>query len=372
MKVCIVGAGNIGLAMASDISLSHKAEVVVYSHSEIDMANLVFEDKETGLIANGVPATSTCDLEYALDGADYVFCTYPAFLRRGFIDECSPFLKKGVRLGFVPGYGGAEYSCSALIAKGVQVFALQRVPFVARQKEKHVSMLLSKKTRLFVAALPKNALGDIARDVETLLGIPVSPLDNYLAVTLAPSNPLLHLTGLYGVFHDWEPGDTFDRQLMFYDEWNDDTSRVLFAYDAELQEICRKIPLDMHEVVPLPIYYESPTPEAMTKKLKSIEAFKVVEVPLRIEAGRYVPDFGSRMFTEDFPFGIAIIKYYALITETTTPTIDMILDFYNRKTGIKYFNDDGSLTSECENTGIPSIYGFKDIKSIVDFYEQGA
>lgn len=52
---------------------------------------------------------------------------------------------------------------------------------------------------------------------------------------------------------------------MFYEQWNDDTSRFLLAYDDELQAICRALaPLDLSEVVSLREYYESPTPEVMT------------------------------------------------------------------------------------------------------------
>ena len=116
MKVCIVGAGNIGLAMAGVMSRAQDVEVVVYSHSALDLANLVFDDKETGEVVRGIHADSTCDLAYALDGADYVFCTYPAFLRKEFVTECSLLLRKGARLGFVPGYGGAEYYCAELIS----------------------------------------------------------------------------------------------------------------------------------------------------------------------------------------------------------------------------------------------------------------
>ena len=62
----------------------------------------------------------------------------------------------------------------------------------------------------------------------------------------------------------------------------------------ELQSICKALsPLDLREVVPLPVYYESPTPGQLTKKLKSIESFKTVMVPLKENKNGYIPDLES-------------------------------------------------------------------------------
>ena len=132
---------------------------------------------------------------------------------------------------------------------------------------------------------------------------------------------------------------------MFYEQWNDGTSRFLLAYDDELQAICRALaPLDLSEVVSLREYYESPTPEAMTRKMKSIRAFEAVKVPLSpTEDGAFLPNWNDRMFTEDYPFGVAIIKDIATMAGVQTPTIDTLLDFYRAQTGISYLNADGAL-----------------------------
>ena len=156
---------------------------------------------------------------------------------------------------------------------------------------------------------------------------------------------------------------------MFYDEWDDNASRVLFSYDDELQAICRNMkPLDLDEIVSLKKYYESESPEQLTKKLKSIKAFEVVEVPLVKSEKGYVPDFSSRMFVEDFPFGIAIIKYFAVITKTKTPTIDNILEFYQRISGIEYFDKNDMPGKDFNHSGIPANYGLISLDDIVSFY----
>ncbi len=371
MKVCVVGAGNIGLALACDLSFSEELNVCLYTQSNVDFSNLIFRDLERNLECTNIKVQLENNLQKALYGADYVFCTYPAFLRANFIQESEPYYMEGCKLGFVPGYGGAEYCCQKLIAKGVIIFGLQRVPYVARQENKKIASIISRKSEIYIATLPSKYTLEVCADVEKMLKIPTTPLKTYLAVTLAPSNPLLHLTGLYNVFKDYQEGNYYTKQLMFYNEWNDDASKMLFEYDDELQNICANMkPIDLSEVVSLKTYYESDTPQAMTKKLKSIKAFEVVKVPLIEKDNKFYPDYSSRMFVEDFPFGIAIIKYFGILTNVKTPVIDKILNFYKDKTGICYYNSDNTFGKDFGESGAPYNFGLKSKEDILKFYDQ--
>ena len=371
MKITVIGGGNIGLALASEVSLRTNHDVCLYTSKWFDVEQMVFQDVEKGKEYSDLRFRVFTNLEEAIKDADYVFCTYPSFLRQKFIEEARIIIPRDCRLGFVPGYGGAEYCCNELIKEGVTVFGFQRVPYVARQSEKRVSSVMSRKTNLYIASIPKAYAKEICEDIQDMLGIPSTPLSEYLTVTLVPSNPLIHLTGLYHVFKNYKEGGYYDRPMMFYEEWDDSTSEMLFAYDDELQEICRKMrPIDLSGVVSLRIHYESPTPQALTKKLKSIPSlYEVVTVPLKETDGKYYPDFDSRMFIEDFPFGIAIIKYFALLTGCNTPTIDKILDFYKEKTGICYFEEDGTPGKDFCYSGAPGVYGLDTLEKIVQFYK---
>lgn len=373
MNITVVGAGNMGLSMTAYMAIHKKEKITLYTHKNIlGRGPIKMNDVENKEYLSSDNFTVTADPEKAFCNADIVFITYPAFLRKKFIEDYGKYLKEDSYIGFVPGYGGAEYSCSTLLDRGINIFGFQRVPYVARADEDDegtTASILSRKKRLYIGAIPNSKTAEISKIIETLLDIPTQSLKEYLSITLAPSNPLLHITGLYGVFKDYEQGQIYKKPMKFYEEWNDDTSRLLFAYDEELQRICEALkPLDMNEVVPLPIYYESPTPERMTQKLKSIEAFKVVLVPLKkIEAG-YIPDLESRMFVEDYPFGVCMIKDFAIMTGVETPTIDLLLDFYEKLSGHKYFEKDGVYTNEIKDTGIPGIYGIRTKADIIRFY----
>ena len=364
MNITIVGAGNMGLALVSYLAVYKNHSVTLFTEKNFD--NLILNDVEAkqNITTSKFKVTSSTK---AFSEADYIFCTWPAFLRKKMIDRFGQYIKSGTKVGFVPGYGGAEYSCNELIKKGVIIFGFQRVPYVARAVGNKAG-ILSKKSKLFLAAIPSRYTDTVVSDIESFLDIPTVALREYLSITLAPSNPLLHISGLYGAFKDYDAKKGYIGKQRFYEQWDNETSKILFKYDEELQSICKALsPLDMSEVVPLPVYYESDTPEKMTQKLKSIESFKVVMVPLVGNA----PDLNSRMFIEDYPYGVCVIKDIARMFEIKTPIIDMLLDFYTKISGHVYFNSDGSYATEIYSTGVPGIYGLKTKDDLINFYHGG-
>lgn len=375
MKITVVGAGNMGLALASYIVSNNKADVALFTDKKIfEKGNLIFNVMEEKISVNVNGFLCTKDPLVSIGDADIIFITYPAFLRKNFIENYGRYIKTGAYLCFVPGYGGIEYSCDDLIDRGVNIVGFQRVPYVARANIKngiYEVNILSKKQKLFIGCLPKSNTEKICANIEYVLDIPVQRLKEYLSITLAPSNPLLHITGLYNVFKSTTINTNFDKQLKFYEEWNDETSKLLFEYDAELQRVCSALdPLDLCEVVSLPVYYESPTPKDMTKKLKSIKSLKAVLVPLKLDGNKYKIDLTSRMFIEDYPYGVCVIKDIARMVGVDTPIIDMLLNFYEALSGHKYFNDDCSYTEEIMATGVPGVKNIVTKEDLINFYNK--
>ena len=133
------------------------------------------------------------------------------------------------------------------------------------------------------------------------------------------------------MFNGYAPGVVYDHEILFYEEWDDAASEVLFRCDAELQALCRAIPEDLSGVESLPSYYESPTPALMTRKIRSIPAFKGIKAPMRKVEGGWVPDFESRYFTADFPYGLNVIRRVATEYEVRTPMMDEIWGWYTRQ-----------------------------------------
>lgn len=367
MRITIVGAGNMGYALAGYF-LKKNLDVVIFSEKGLNSCQkfklIDIEGKYESLfniyITNDTTVLSN----------EIILVTYPAFLKFLFVKKYGNFFKKGCYLGFIPGYGGVEYSCIHLIERGVIVFGFQRVPYVARMdKNKMESYILSKKNTLFLASIPYEYTNEICSLISKILDIKCDALKEYLAITLAPSNPILHIVGLYNAFKDDYENRNYS-EVGFYKIWNDEASSILFKYDAEVQNICKKLNcFDLRDVVSLPIYYESSNPHLMSNKLKSIKSFEVVKLPIKNVNGINRPDLSNRMFTEDFPYGVCIYKFYAILTGVNTPIIDMLLEFYSKISNNSYYQNN-RFTDKIVNTGIPFNFGLNTLEDIENFYHQ--
>ena len=91
--------------------------------------------------------------------------------------------------------------------------------------------------------------------------------------------------------------------------------------------------MDLSNVRSLKIHYESDTVEAMTKKLSGIKSLHNLLSPMKKVEGGWVPDFHSRYFTADFPYGLAIIEELAGVLGYDAPNIRDTMDWYRKVTG---------------------------------------
>ena len=122
----------------------------------------------------------------------------------------------------------------------------------------------------------------------------------------------------------------YKRNPLFYGEWNNASSDLLIACDYELQNMIQKIKgLDLSGVKSLKEHYESDTIEAMTKKISSIKSLHHLLSPMKKVDGGWVPDFNSRYFSADFPYGLAIIVAFADVLECEISNIRETMDWYN-------------------------------------------
>jgi hypothetical protein len=146
-------------------------------------------------------------------------------------------------------------------------------------------------------------------------------------VSLSNSNPLLHPSRLYSLWKDWHEGIVYDRIPLFYEEWTDEAAELYINMDNELQALLDTLPVRKGSIATVLDYYESTDAASLAQKLRSIEAFKGILSPMIKVEGGYVPNFQSRYFTEDFPYGLAIVHRLAHEKGVPSPTIDMIYDW---------------------------------------------
>ena len=330
-KHAILGGGNIGSLMAADLSCAGIDVWVYTSDADSWSQDLEVLNPDSSTLRVASPIQATADLEEAVANADYIWITYPTYLLEKTASKLHPLVVAGQKIGMVPG-ACAEFFFEPLIKKGCILFGFQRVHSVARIGERGKSVYeLGRKPKIDIAAIPSIEAAPIASHIETLFNTPCFELPNYLALTLVPSNPILHTARIASMFADWSEGVDYPRNILFYEEWTDKDSDLMLKCDDELQSVCEAIPVDLSSVVPLRIHYESSTAELMTKKISSIPAFKGLKSPMKAQSdNRWVPEFSSRYFRADFAFGLEAIRQIARLTSVPTPSIDSVLSWYYR------------------------------------------
>ncbi|MDE6501602.1 MAG: NAD/NADP octopine/nopaline dehydrogenase family protein [Ruminococcus sp.] len=372
MNITVLGGGNIGMSLVGEISRIKGYDVTLYTSKpeKFDSRIDVVDDERNMTFKSGV-FKSTANLREAVVDADVLLCTLPAFMRKKLIEDITEDIKPTAVLGFVPGYGGAEMYCRNLLDKGVTIFGLQKVPYVSRTKEVgKVAGIMARKTKLYVSAIPCSKTDEIAELLEDMLLIKTQSLKNYMSATLLPGNPLLHTSGSYVYLKDYKKGYHYPEQIYYYQSWVDECSKVICDFSDEMMSICKALPIDLSEVQSIQEYYESPTPQKLTVKFHTIPSFQPLTLPMIHDEEGFMPDFNSRFYTEDIPFGVCILKGLALIVNVETPTIDAILDWYYRMTGKQYFLADGSFGKDINETAVHQLFGIDSPEKIKEFYNR--
>ncbi len=369
MNIAILGSGNIGTLIGAQLTLKgHR--ISLYSRKpELFAEKIIYEDTDlcTELGVRGCFASK--DLRKIVFGADLIIVTVPAFAIKELMEKVFAIIDVHTRILFYPGTGGVEFYCKDFIAAGGVVFGTQRVCSVARLKEygKHV-VSSGKRNEMFVASIPSSYNAEAEALISDLFDIKTIALPDYLSVTFTPSNPILHTSRLYSLFRDYKPEVGYESIPLFYEEWSLDSSDVLIKLDKEVQEMCQLLPMDLSNVRSLLLHYESTDAMSLTNKIRSIKSFKGLKTPQKELAGRVHPDLESRYFTADFPYGLLILKAFALICKIDTPMMDKVIDWYQQLINKEYLIGTMRLGKDSLELTLPQHYGIETVDDIVNYY----
>ena len=333
-NIAVIGGGNIGTQFAC-ISASKGYKVNIFtSKPELYDGTIEIVDEYEHLTVGKINKVSS-NIEEVVENCQIIFVAHPAFMLKRIADQLFPYIKEDMNICVLPGTGGAEFSFRSCMNAGATLFGLQRVPSVARLEQYGKKVRCEGlRSELYLASIPSAKADCLSEFISYLWDIPCTALPNYLSVTLTPSNPILHTTRLRTLFADYKEGKVYERNPLFYGEWSDTSSELLLACDAELQEMLKMMDgMDLHNVKSLKIHYESDTISAMTKKLSSIKSLHNLHSPMKEVPGGWIPDFSSRYFTADFPYGLSIIEELAGILEYDASNIKDTMDWYRKVTG---------------------------------------
>jgi len=335
MNITIVGGGNIGTQFAGHCAEKGHPVIIYTSNPQLFDKKIYVVDKNNDIIHTGEIELATNDEKEAFEKAELIFVTMPAYCMKDIAEKIFPYAHKDMKICLVPGTGGGECAFLSCANKGATLFGLQRVPSVARLKEYGKCVrAVGYRGLLHVAALPAQKGKECADTITSLFDMPCEVLGNYLNLTLTPSNPILHTTRLKSIFADYRDGVVYSTIPLFYEDWTDETSELLFKCDEEVQNICKALNMfELSGVKSLKVHYESDSPQALTKKIRSIEGFKGIGTPnVKLDEG-YVPDLDSRYFKADFLYGLTILIQIAEMFNVSAINMKSTMEWYKAIAG---------------------------------------
>lgn len=339
MNICICGGGGLGHVIAGIAAHNGLNVSVLTRHPDKWNKTMCVEDCQGRILAGPLTAV-TANPATVIPQADMVLLCLPGFAIEEELLLIRPFLQPRTCIGSVVCCTGFFFTACRVLGSEASLFGFQRAPFIARVQEYgKTAHLLGYKKELQIATMNNPQPAILQQVLQEMLETPVRLLHHFLEASLTNSNPLLHPARLYSLFHSWDASRIYKEIPGFYNSWDDESSQLLIACDNEFQQMLEALPVHIEPIPTLLSYYESYDAASLTRKIRSITAFQNILTPMKEITGGYVPDFASRYFTEDFPFGILIIKSIAEILHVDTPHIDKVLLWGQRMLEKEYLQE---------------------------------
>ena len=326
--ICICGGGSLGHVVAGYLAATKPVNVNVLTQRPERWSREIVVDTPDGRVLHGGLNVVSSDPAEALSGVDVVLLCLPGFAIRDELIKIRPYLNKDTYVGSVFSSTGFFFEAMKILGDDVPLWGFQRVPFIARTEEYgHSAHLLGYKSAHNIAVERCNDKEGFRALIESLFDAPVTLLSNYYEASLTNSNPLLHTSRLYTMFGGENEGRVFPRMILFYEEWTVEAAQLLIDMDEEFFTILRYLPVSEGYLPRILDYYESHDAESLARKLSSIQGFKGITSPMTETAEGWVPDFASRYFTEDFPYGLRYIWELAHQLNIDVPYIDKVYNW---------------------------------------------
>lgn len=330
LDIGICGGGNLAHAMAAFLAVNgHRCHILTRYPQQWATALTARMPDGSMHIA---PLKEASADPAILTSCQLILISVPRYALSSICKQIFPYLNENQTIAIIPGSPAILEMQKEGLWQKFRLCAYYKVPFICRAAEygHRVSLLGSRALNRIWLSRP-----EMEKDLpifEDIFQTPLRQLSSAWPFLLTNSNPLLHPSRLLVMFKNYSPGIYYDRNFLFYEEWTDESSALYIQADNELLSICDQCP-GMKigvDIIPVTEYYESPTPEALTRKINSIEAFKGITSPMLKQTEGWIPDFNSRYFTEDIRWGTKPICRYARQLHIDTPTLDSFVNWTER------------------------------------------
>ncbi|KAL4510772.1 hypothetical protein ABPG72_004926 [Tetrahymena utriculariae] len=387
IEVTICGGGNGTHASAAVISRTNEFKVNVFTRRPKEWSkNLVGITKGSSWESRGnyVANLNTITSNPSeISSTDAWIISGPAHIHYGLLKSIAPYVKPGAFVGTLFAQGGFEWMCREIFGQRlsqITMFGLFNIPFICKSDEYGKSVrIIGPKDQLLVAIEPATKMTETIQLIEKMWTIPTVALPNFLTLTLTPSNQIIHPARIYGVFQNWDGKTPYDPKSipLFYEDMDEYSAHQLELLDSEIQLIKEAI---MGKYPQYDLTYVLPLRQRIIKQygkqvsdhtnmyttFRTNQGYKTVRIPVKEVQGGVIPNIDGRIFWEDVPYGLMILRQIADFVGVHTPNINRMIRWHQQFMNKQYILPNDELNqSLLAETGVPSRYGISNLDQLI-------
>lgn len=328
--ITLCGGGALGHVIAGWLSARSHATVNILTGNPDKWQHTIKIDTPDGKVLYGNIAKITDRPDEVIPESDVVLLCLPGFMIAQQLESIKSLLKPWTFVGGVFASTGFFFEAIRILGNEQPLWGFQRVPFISRVDEygKSAHLLGYKNSHnIAVENVCEETKKSFVKMMEDWFERPITLLRNYYEASLTNSNPLLHTSRLYTMFGCEDESKAFDHMVLFYEEWTEDAADMYIKMDEEFFRLLKVLPVTEGYLPTALDYYESHDAKSLAAKLRSIQGFKGITSPMIKTAEGWIPDYESRYFTEDFPFGLRYIWQLAHEKGVDCPNIDKVFEW---------------------------------------------
>jgi opine dehydrogenase len=333
--VAVIGAGNVGCALAADLALQG-VEVRLFNRSPgrlaaiRDAAGITVTGDIEGFAA---PALVTGSMAEAVDGAGVVAVTVPTASLPAYAAALARATTDGQLIWLNPGHsGGALYLAAELAraGRGGRTICQLTTASHASRLTGPATVRVFLRSRASIAALPSSHLEDCHSRLDTLLPGQFGRADSVLEADLANLNAILHPPGMV-CNAGWIEATA--GKFGFYAEGSGRAvARVMDAIDAERLALAGRLGV---RAVPFPELFGQ-LGFTTGQGLPGGGAYHAIQHSDLIRPIQSPPRLDHRYLHEDVGWGLVPWMHLAAAASSPAPTITALTHLAGTINGIDY------------------------------------
>lgn len=322
-KVCICGAGDLGLSMAAHLSLNG-ISVSLWNRTEANIDEVI----RTGTIhcsgiVNGVARNikASSDLKEVIN--DFVMVTTPSSAHKDIAKKIAPFVHKNMIVILNPGrtFGAIEF-VEQLKKEGVtdlpHIAETQTVVYTCRKINNNNVKIFALKNDVNIASLAKSDLSFIISKIPQCLKGYFSPVNSVAVTSFSNVGMILHCAPVL-LNVGWIESDKSDFKY-YYDGISKSISVFLEKLDFERKSVALANGYSIESLKDWLNRSYNINGETLYDCLNNNIAYKEIDAPKNLN---------TRYLFEDIPNGLVPIEFLGRELNVPTPNITTIIDLAN-------------------------------------------